>query len=212
MFFKLEYIVKKPTEKTSSTRVVFINGKRLYLRPPCKSDLSSFVRWFNDPEVWIFLNRIYPMTEIAEEKWLERLDERKNDIVLTIVIKGRTPAQDRPIGTIGIHGIDRDNGVATTGAVIGEKDCWGNGYGTEAKMILLNYAFNTLNLRKIYSRVLAINPRSRAYSEKCGYVLEATLPKAHFRNGCYVDEYILAVYANVWRALWEKTKRRYMSK
>ncbi|MDP2655064.1 MAG: GNAT family protein [bacterium] len=204
--------MKKFTKNCDSKRVVFINGKRLYLRPSCRSDLPHFVRWFNDPEVWIFLNRVYPMTEIAEEKWLERLDERKNDIVLTIVLKGKTPAQDRPIGTIGIHGIECESRTATTGAVIGEKDCWGKGYGTEAKMILLDYAFNTLNLRKIYSRVLAINPRSRAYSEKCGYVLEATLPKAHFRECCYVDEYILAVYADIWRVLWSKTKRQYMQK
>lgn len=212
MFLKLEYIVKKSTEKPGTKRVVFINGKHLYLRPPSKSDLPNFVRWFNDPEVWIFLNRIYPMTEMAEEKWLERLAERTNDIVLVIVLKGRTPVQDRPIGTIGIHGIERENGVATTGAVIGEKDCWNKGYGTEAKMILLEYAFNTLNLRKIYSRVLAINPRSRAYSEKCGYVIEATLPKAHFRNGCYIDGYILAVYADTWRVLWAKVKRKYLPK
>lgn len=152
------------------------------------------------------------MTESSEEKWLEGLAERKNDIVLVIVLKGRTPAQDRPIGNIGIHGIERENGIATTGAAIGEKDCWGKGYGTEAKMILLEYAFNTLNLRKIYSRVLAINPRSRAYSEKCGYVLEAILPKHHFRQGRYVDELVLAVYADAWRTLWEKTKRRYMPK
>lgn len=152
------------------------------------------------------------MTESGEEKWLERLAERMNDIVLVIVLKGRTLAKDRPIGTIGIHGIERENGIATTGAAIGEEDCWRMGYGTEAKMILLDYAFNTLNLRKIYSRVLAINPRSLAYSKKCGYVLEATLPKAHFREGCYVDEYILAVYADAWRALWGKTNHKYLPK
>lgn len=204
--------MKKSAETRNTTRVIFINGKRLYLRPPHKSDLPTLVRWFNDPEVRIFLNQRYPMTESSEEKWLEGLAERKNDIVLVIVLKGRTPAQDRPIGNIGIHGIERENGIATTGAAIGEKDCWGKGYGTEAKMILLEYAFNTLNLRKIYSRVLAINPRSRAYSEKCGYVLEAILPKHHFRQGRYVDELVLAVYADAWRTLWEKTKRRYMPK
>lgn len=202
--------MKKSKEKKSVTRVVFIDGKRLYLRPPQKSDLPLFVRWFNDPEVTVFLKRRYPMTESGEEKWFEGLAERKNDIVLTVVLKGRTPAQDRPIGNIGIHGIERENGVATTGAVIGEKDCWSKGYGTEAKMLLLEYAFNTLNLRKIYSRVLAINPRSRAYSEKCGYVLEATLPKSHFRQGRYVDEHVLAVYADVWCALWNKSKREYL--
>jgi RimJ/RimL family protein N-acetyltransferase len=150
------------------------------------------------------------MTTWAEKKWLERLAERGNDVMLVIVLKGKTLAQDRPIGTMGLHGIDRVNGVATTGAAIGEEDCQGKGYGTEAKMLLLEYAFNTLNIRKVYSRVFSINPRSRAYSEKCGYVLEATLPNSHFRMGRYVDEHILAVYADQWRALWKKVGRKYL--
>ena len=190
-------------------RIVFIDAKHLYLRPPQMSDLPLLVRWFNDPGMTPFLNRRYPMTEASERKWLEQLGERTGDVVLIIVLKGKTPEKDRPIGTIGIHAIERENGVATTGAAIGEKDCWERGYGTEAKMVLLDYAFNTLNLRKIYSRVLATNGRSRAYSEKCGYVLEATLPRHHFRHGDYVDEHILAVYADIWRALWEKTRRKY---
>lgn len=191
-------------------RIIFIEGNRLYLRPPSKRDVHFFLRWFNDPEVSIFLNSIRPMTETAEEKWVERLDERRNDIVLVIVLKGASPEADRPIGTMGIHSIEHASGVATTGTAIGEKDCWGKGYGEEAKMLLLNYAFNTLNLRKIYSHVLAINPRSRAYSEKCGYALEATLRKHHFRNGTYVDEYILSVYRDAWQRLWNKKKRRFL--
>ena len=192
-------------------RVVFIDGKRLYLRPPQESDLPLFVRWFNNPEIRVFLGQTHPMTEWSERKWLERLAEKGNDVVLVIVLKGKMPKQDRPIGTMGLHGIDHKNGLATTGAAIGESDCQGDGYGPEAKMILLEYAFNTLNLRKIYSRVLAFNCNSLKYSEKCGYVLEATLPKHHFRMGRYVDEHILAVYADSWRMLWKKTRHKYLS-
>ncbi|MDO8623984.1 MAG: GNAT family protein [bacterium] len=207
MFFE-----RKHYEKTAdkNSRVVFLEGKHLYLRPPQLSDVPYFVRWFNNPEITRFLNQRYPMSEMEEKKWLENLSNRNGDIILVIVLKGKTPAKDRPIGNIGIHRIERENGVATTGAAIGEKDCWEKGYGTEAKMILLNYAFDTLNLRKIYSKVFAYNGRSRRYSEKCGYVLEATLPKHHFRNGAYVDELILAVYAETWRVLWKKTKKKYV--
>lgn len=150
------------------------------------------------------------MSHESEKKFLEQHAEMKDNILLIIVLKGRTAKQDRAIGTIGIHGIERESGVAMTGAAIGEKDLWKQGYGTEAKMIFLEYIFNSLNLRKIYSHVLDTNPRSRGYSEKCGYELEATLPKHHFVEGRYVDLHILAVYADVWRALWEKTKRKYL--
>jgi RimJ/RimL family protein N-acetyltransferase len=150
------------------------------------------------------------MTEAGEEKWIENIGNDKHNFPLMIVLKGKTLALDRPIGTIGIHRLDYENRIAVTGAAIGEKDCWGKGYGTEAKMLLLDFAFNTLNLRKIYSHVLVNNPRSKRYSEKCGYVIEAKLPQHHFRDGTYVDEWILAVYAETWQTLWAKTKKKYL--
>ena len=76
-------------------------------------------------------------------------------------------------------------------------------------MILLKYAFHTLNLRKIYSHVYAFNGRSRAYSEKCGYQLEATLKEDTFIDGKFVDKLILSVYRADWEPLWEKFLEKY---
>jgi len=94
--------------------------------------------------------------------------------------------------------------VATTGAVIGEKDCWNKGYGTDAKMALLEYAFNTLNLRKIMSSVIAFNGRSKRYSEKCGYRVEGRIRAWHFKNGRYWDEMIMSVTKSQWLAAFER--------
>jgi len=194
-------------------RVMFLEGRHIYLRPVQPSDLPYFVQWFNDQEVTHFLGNQFPMTEMQEKAWIEGLTKRSgSDIVLVIVIKGKTPKSDRPIGTMGLHNIDLHDGVATSGAAIGAKDTWGKGYGSEAKMLLLDYAFNRLNLRKVYSRVLAFNGRSRAYSEKCGYVLEATHVGRHVRDGQLVDELVLVVNAEEWRELWEKTKKKFLPK
>jgi RimJ/RimL family protein N-acetyltransferase len=170
------------------------------------------VRWLNKPKIRNNISIRYPVTIAGEKKWLEKLPEKQNDVVLLLVLKGRTPKQDRPIGIMGIHGIDRENGTATTGAIIGEEECWGKGYGPEAKMAVLEYAFNTLNLYKVYSRVYDYNNQSMKYSEKCGYKQEATLPKDQFRLGRRVDVHVLAVYADAWRVLWEKTRNKYLPK
>ena len=190
---------------------MFLEGRHVYLRPVQLSDLPYFVRWFNDQEVTHFLGRQFPMSEMQEKAWIEGLAKR-SDIVLVIVVKGKTPKFDRPIGTMGLHNIDLHNGVATSGAAIGEKDTWGNGYGSEAKMLLLQHAFNRLNLRKVYSRVLAFNGRSRAYSEKCGYKLEATHVDRHVRDGQLIDELVLVVDAEEWRELWKKTRKKFLPK
>lgn len=105
---------------------------------------------------------------------------------------------------LSIFYINWQNRTAVTGAVIGEKNYWGKGYGTEAKMILLDYAFNTLNLRKITSSVKAFNKRSLAYSLHCGYVIEGRLRDQHFVGGRYWDDIILGLFKEQWLPHWQK--------
>ncbi|MDE2173333.1 MAG: GNAT family N-acetyltransferase [Patescibacteria group bacterium] len=120
-----------------------------------------FLRWFNDPEVTAYMSTRYPTTIEDEAQWIRRDPEERDDrVVLTIVRKNTSLEKDCPIGVLGIRDIEVANRVATIGITIGEKECWGNGYATEAESLLLEYAFNTLNLRKIYARVLTANRRS----------------------------------------------------
>lgn len=184
--------------------VVFLRGRRVYLRPPTKEDIPLFLRWMNDSEVNQYLAVFLPTTEADESEWLDRLHRTKNEQVVLVIVDTNN---HKPIGLMGIHDISWKDRRATTGAVIGEKSYWGQGYGTEAKMLLLNYAFNTLNLRKIGSRVYGFNKRSRAYSEKCGYKVEAVLKQEVFKNGKYHDLVLMAVFKEDWLPLWEKFRR-----
>ena len=181
---------------------MFLRGKKTVLRPLHESDVSLLTKWINDPEVTQFLVANMPMMQIAEKKWVEGLAERKNDIVLMI-----QTSTGIPIGVMAMHGINWVDGTTTTGAFIGEKSYWGKGYGTDAKMALLNYAFNTLNLRKICSRVLAFNKRSIAYSMHCGYVDDGVERKHAFKNGQYHDVVNLALFKGAWLPYWEKYKK-----
>jgi len=126
-------------KSTTDQGVSFLRGERIYLRPPTKEDIPLFLRWMNDQEVNQYLAAFLPITEMDEVEWLERLRKEKNErigIVLVIVhVKS-----GRAIGTMGIHNINWKDRTAITGAVIGEKAFWGKGYGSEAKMLFLNYA------------------------------------------------------------------------
>lgn len=172
-------------------RVVFLEGDRLYLRAIEEGDLRSAQRWVNDPETRRFLGRVTPLDAIAERKWHEGRSRSAcpSDIVFAVVLK----EGDRYIGNIGLHGIDWINGVATTGSVIGEADCRSRGYGTEAKMLMLKYAFDDLRLERIESRVLASNGRSLRALEKQGYKVEGVIRKRFVRNGVRVDEIYLGL-------------------
>ncbi|MES2623288.1 MAG: GNAT family protein [Patescibacteria group bacterium] len=185
------------------THVVFLKGKKTTLRPLEKKDIPLLTKWINDPEVTKYLCAYLPMSIKDEEDWFENLSKRKQiDIVLGIEVDGKL------IGTMGVHGISWKDRAATTGAMIGEKEYWGQGYGTDAKMQLLNYAFNTLNLHRIASSVIEFNKRSLNYSLHCGYKKEGVRKKRFFINGKYHDEIILAVFKKDWLPYWRKYQKK----
>lgn len=184
----------------ATDRIVFRMGKRIYLRPVLKEDVPKLTVWINDPEVTMFLKASLPMSPDDEEEWFNKLRTRKDtDITLAIVLV----ETDEIIGVISLHKVNRQDGTATTGSLIGHKDCWGKGYGSEAKMLLLDWAFNTLNMRKINSSVLAYNSRSKKALEKCGYKEEGVRKKQIYRLGEYHDEILMAVFRENFTPFWE---------
>jgi RimJ/RimL family protein N-acetyltransferase len=155
-------------------------------------------QFINDPQVTVHLKTFLPIPEGGEREYVSSLSKQNSkDIILAIVV------DDTFIGTMGIHGINYRNGTATTGALIGKKEFWGKGYGSEAKMLLLEYAFNTLNLRKVYSNVFSFNERSINYSLRCGYKVEGRLKADHYAMGQYWDKVQLSVFREDFLPLWE---------
>jgi RimJ/RimL family protein N-acetyltransferase len=194
---------KKEAEMFSKNHVVFLRGKKVVLRPLNKqTDLEKVYKWINDPGIRYFVTGAFPQTIKQEEEWLDSVGKNKNSIVLAIEALG-----GEFIGTIGLHGIEWHNGVATTGVLIGEKRFWNKGYGTDAKMILLDYAFNELGLRKICSRVYSFNKRSLNYSLHCGYRIEGRLRGQILKNGKYYDIIELGLFKKDWLPHWRRYKR-----
>lgn len=180
--------------KKKNQPVIFLKGKRLYLRPPLRDDLPFALRWINDPDTNQYLSVYLPSFEKDEEEWLDRIQKNKQtDVVFTIVLKSGIP-----IGFMGLHRISWKDRTATTGALIGEEKYRNKGYGSEAKLVILEYAFQTLNLRKISSTVIAFNGRSVAYSLKCGYSVEGRRKAQFYKKGRYWDEVFLAIFRSTW--------------
>jgi RimJ/RimL family protein N-acetyltransferase len=182
--------------------IVFRRGKKVYLRPLEEEDLHRLYRWINDPEVSVFLDQTFPLPLAYEAEFLKKSMTRPafpTDIIFAICLN----EDNRQIGNMGLHRIRYDHGTAGTGSFIGEKELWGQGYGYDAKMILLDFAFNTLRLRKITAGAKAFNQRSLGFNAKCGYKEEGRLRAQFLVNGEYVDDVITAVFREDWLPLWE---------
>src|SRR5438093_1419179 len=138
-----------------------ITGEKVALGLLRRELLPLCLKWHNDFEVTRTDGCEQRLTTWEEqEAWYERIckDERRTHFVIY------ERATSRPIGTTNLRDIDHCMRTAEFGVTIGEKDCWGRGYGTEATLLTLDYGFSALGLHNIWLDVLSYNERGiRAY-------------------------------------------------
>jgi len=79
------------------------------------------------------------------------------------------------------------------GLCIGEKDKWGKGYGTEVTKLLLEEAFEQLNLHKVGWWTFAENKASIALAKKLGFKEEGRLQDQVFFNNQFHDSIVLGL-------------------
>ncbi|MFQ5412535.1 MAG: GNAT family N-acetyltransferase [Phycisphaerae bacterium] len=171
--------------------IVFLSGDRLYLRPMELADLKDCQRWINDPETRGSLATYQPFNEIAERQFIEKTADTRNGVAFMIVLK----ESNRPIGCLGLMNIRWKDRTAEFGITVGEADCRGRGYGTEATELTLSYAFESLNLNRVQLGVWDFNTAGiRAY-EKAGFVLEGTMRDYGFIAGRTVDHLMYSILA-----------------
>ena len=97
------------------------------------------------------------------------------------------------IGSIGINlKEDVHKYSAEIGYWLGEP-FWNKGIASEAVKILTEFTFKNFLLNRIYANVFEGNDASEKVLKKAGYIKEATLRKAVFKRGKFLDQYIYAV-------------------
>jgi RimJ/RimL family protein N-acetyltransferase len=173
----------------------FLVGQDIYLRPLEIEDAGTYVRWLNDAEVAGYLEAgAFPFNRLREEEYIRNLYKNDRGMNLAIVLK----QEDRHIGSVGLEGIKLADRRGVLGIVIGEKDCWGKGYGTRAIQLMLRHAFHTLNLNRISLRVFEPNKRAHACYRKVGFVEEGRLRQEHYAEGSYQDVLLMSILRPEW--------------
>ncbi|MFA6666046.1 MAG: GNAT family protein [Armatimonadota bacterium] len=144
-----------------------LSGKKVNLRPLMDDDLPRRVQWMNDAETVRLYSGIYPIRVylLADaERWRQALEVDRWAIVWAFETK-----EGRHIGDLDLHGIDRKELTAKLTVLLGDKEYWSQGYGTDAITTMLKYAFSDLCFDTITLKVFAFNKRAIACYKKCGF-------------------------------------------
>ena len=167
-----------------------IISERLLLRAIEESDLEMIHQWSNDPRIASHLAAIHlPSSFYQQKKWFEDMQSQKDTFRLAIqLIEDGTL-----LGYIGLWHINWFDRIAEFGFLIGDPENHGKGYGTEATRALIRYAFETLDLMRIYTFVLETNLPSLRSCEKSGFKVEGLARSHAFRDGKRVNVVLLGV-------------------
>lgn len=111
--------------------------------------------------------------------------------------------QEKLIGSIGFNKFDWNCKTTEIGYWLA-KDFSGQGIITKACQVLINYAFNELEMNRIEIRCATENVRSRAIPERLGFKLEGVLRQALCRHSQIYDDTIYGLLKEDWRKLSEK--------
>jgi RimJ/RimL family protein N-acetyltransferase len=173
-------------------RTAKLTGEQVYLALPCPDDAELWARWLNDLEVAL------PLGDEAYSHF--GIDDQARDIadiaahhdhVFTIVER----ATDRPIGRCLLFGLNRTDRSTEIGIFIGEKDCWGKGYGGEAMRLLLDYAFTILNMNSVMLGVYAFNERAIRCYRSLGFKEIGRRREARIIGGVKYDGVLMDLLA-----------------
>lgn len=144
-------------------------GEIAELRKHQAADVDDFMRWYMDPEIARLLRHdLRPLTANQARGYFL-------SIVLPASATGTAWAiHDRVsgnlIGTTAITQVDFDAKSCLFRIVIGEKQAWGHGFGTDATRLVVEEVFESLGLDRVKLEVFDHNPRARRSYEKVGFV------------------------------------------
>lgn len=146
---------------------------------------DNALKWLNDPEVTEFvLIGDFPLGDLEERDYFENAMRGSRDNVSFAI----ETLEGQHIGFSGIHRVDWRHQVGMTGTIVGAKEEWGKGYGTDAARTRARYAFDVLGLRLLTSSVLEGNERSLRMQLAAGYRECGRIPGRYWKRGRYRDE------------------------
>jgi RimJ/RimL family protein N-acetyltransferase len=179
-------------------------SKNLKFRALRLEDLKYLNEWRNDLDNKIIAQGYrLPVTQLQDEDWLRKKMSNTHGDELFFIVE---EIEDGiPMGLIQITNIDYISGTALWGFIIGDKTKRRKGYSVEASLLLFDYAFNILNIRKLTGYTLAFNKATFKMLQKIGNVHEeGCLKKQYYFNGDYYDVIITSVFREDYPSLFPK--------
>jgi RimJ/RimL family protein N-acetyltransferase len=159
-----------------------LSGKKVILRPFEESDIENTVKWLNDLEFGVLIDRIKPTSIQERRDWYNTISKDHSAVVFAINLTEK----NHHIGNCGLFNIDCRSRRGQIWIYL-DKKYTGQGLGKEVINLILEYGFHYLNLNRIYLYVVSTNERAKKFYERCGFQYEGTSRQHIYLKNRYVD-------------------------
>ena len=171
----------------------------IYLREITKSDLPIINKWRNDRNIVDMLGSPFRFINIeTDENWFQEYQNHRDRSIRLAICDIDT---NSIIGVVYLTDIDWINRTARYNIMIGETAYQNKGVGKSATDLMLEHAFNDMNLHKLWLRVLENNLKAISLYEKCGFIKEGVNRQHIFKNGMYVNLIAMGILKEEWVSL-----------
>ena len=172
-----------------------LQGKRVTIRAVERDDLKRLHELSQQVDLVLLADGHWrPSPLAASEKHFDKNLEDRDIAEFVIEVDGKV------IGDLGLHSRDHRSRVSSFGVAIYDREYLGKGYGREAIALLLDWAFNDRNYERIWLTTWSSNQRAVRCYQALGFIQEARLRRHVFTDGEYVDELIMGMLRDEWRA------------
>jgi ribosomal-protein-alanine N-acetyltransferase len=173
-----------------------LTGGTIVLRDLRASDAASLCALLTTAEVARFISPPPTNVEGFERfiAWTHRQRAAGTYACFAVTLKGF----DTAIGIFQIRDISRGFDTAEWGFAIGSQ-FWGTGVFEHGATLVLQFAFETIGVRRLEARAALRNGRGQGALLKLGAVQEGILRHSFEKNGSYLDQALFAILAKDWR-------------
>ncbi len=177
--------------------IINIRGEKVGLGPFDRSMIPDLTRWINDfPTNRTLALDPRPMTVDQETQWYERVTGDAAGVHFTIY----DLSDSAFVGGTNLFDIDHRHQTCELGIAILDPERRGKGLGTEAVMLITDYAFHVIEMHNVQLATYGYNWAGQRAYEKAGFREYGRRREARLHNGKRWDIIYMDVIASEWKS------------
>jgi UDP-4-amino-4,6-dideoxy-N-acetyl-beta-L-altrosamine N-acetyltransferase len=180
-----------PQDLSQPKRNPLVTGwNKIRLTPLEDSDIDSLYAWQNSPSLRdLSMGFRFPIQRETVKEWIKNIREQNSKSRVVFAIRNHSAF----LGTVSLHAIDPYQRKALLGICVGDRSERNKGIGFISTSLVLDYAFNALDFRKVSLEVISTNLSAIALYENLGFVREGAKREEYFLDGKCIDVYVYGI-------------------